>query len=169
MVLLPCPRWALLPELYTPDGLNVFLAIGFFLCHTLSRYWRFLLSLGDPVYGSGHQCSFLLYRFSLRMFSCSYFILLCYRIFSSGFWSSVSSDDCQVNQLKQKLKLTLFASRASGKSENYLTTSTDGQSSPRACWAFPFFLSVLWIVPSTCSLVYSLQSRRLPLTAHFSF
>ena len=28
---------SLLPELYTPDGLNVFLAVGFFLCHTLEE------------------------------------------------------------------------------------------------------------------------------------
>lgn len=88
--------------------------LTFFVIPWGSRIW-----FSSPV--------FLLYRFSLRMFSCSYFILLCYRIFSSGFWSSVSSDDCQVNQLKQKLKLTLFASRASGKSENYLTTSTMGR------------------------------------------
>ena len=41
-------------------------------------------------------------------------------IFSSGFWSSGSSDDCQVNKLKQKLKLTVLAPRASETSENYL-------------------------------------------------
>ena len=36
--LIAAPGWALLPELYTPDGLNVFLAVGFFLCHTLGGY-----------------------------------------------------------------------------------------------------------------------------------
>ena len=55
----------------------------------------------------------------------------------------------------------MFALRASGTSENYLTAFNR--------WAESLvFLSVLWTVPSTCSLFYSLQSRRLPLTAHFT-
>ena len=41
-------------------------------------------------------------------------------IFSPRIWSSGSSDDSQVNQLNQKLKLTMLASRASGTSEHYL-------------------------------------------------
>ena len=55
MVSLPCPGWSLFPEHHTPDGLNVFLAVGFFLCHTLGGYVRFMLSLGGPVCGSVHQ------------------------------------------------------------------------------------------------------------------
>ena len=82
-------------------------------------------------------------------------------IFSSGFWSSGSSDDCQVNKLKQKLKLTVLAPRASETSENYLKAFNR--------WAeFPLFLSVSWIVPSICSFFYSHQSWRLPSTALFT-
>ena len=44
----------------------------------------------------------------------------CPDIFSSGFWSSENSGDFQVNQLKQKLKLTALTPRASKTSENYL-------------------------------------------------
>lgn len=87
------------------------------------------------------------------MFSCSYFILLCHRIFSSGFWSSVSSDDCQVNQLKQKLKLTLFASRASGTSENYLTPFNRWAEFTKGVLGVPIFP----VGPMDCA-VY-LQSR----------
>ena len=83
-------------------------------------------------------------------------------VFSSRFWSFGSSDDCHVNHLKQRIKLVVLASRASGTSENYLR-----QSSPRAFWAFPLFLAVPWIVPSTCSFFYSHQSRRRPSTALF--
>lgn len=36
--LIAVPQMALLPELYTPDGLNVFPAVGFFLSHTLDGY-----------------------------------------------------------------------------------------------------------------------------------
>ena len=79
-----------------------------------------MLSLGGPVYGSVHQCSyFIVSRFVCFPVPTSFFYVI--DIFSSGLGSSVSSDDSQVNQLKQKLKLTVFALRASGTSENYLT------------------------------------------------
>ena len=124
------------------------------------RVLTFLLSLGGPVYGSVHHCSYFIV-FSFVCFPVSTLFFYVIDIFSSGFGSSLSSDDCQVNQLKQKLKLTVFALRASGTSENYLTAFNR--------WAESLvFLSVLWTVPSTCSLFYSLQSRRLPLTAHFT-
>lgn len=41
-------------------------------------------------------------------------------MFSTQFCSSAGSDDCQVKQLKQELKLLVLASRASGTSENCL-------------------------------------------------
>ena len=113
--------------------------LTFFVIPWGSRIW-----FSSPV--------FLLYRFSLRMFSCCYFILLCYRI-SSGFWSSVSSDDCQVNQLKQKLKLTLFASRASGISENYLAAFNRWEEFTKGVLGVPIFP----VGPMDCA-VY-LQSR----------
>ena len=84
------------------------------------RVLTFLLSLGGPVYGSVHHCSyFIVFRFVCFPVPTLFFYVI--DIFSSGFGSSVSSDDCQVNQLKQKLKLTVFTLRASGTSENYLT------------------------------------------------
>lgn len=48
------------------------------------RVLTFLLSLGGPVWFSSPL--FLLYRFSFRMFSCSYFILLCYRYLLLWVW-----------------------------------------------------------------------------------
>ena len=79
-----------------------------------------MLSLGGSVYGSVHQCSyFIVSRFVCFPVPTLFFYVI--DIFSSGFGSFVSSDDFQVHQLKQKLKLTVFAMRASGTSENYLT------------------------------------------------
>ena len=122
-----CRRWshcrAQLDGLCYPSFIplmgSTFSLQGFFLCHTLDEYWLFWLSLRGPVYGSVHQCSyFIVFRFVCFPVPSLFFYVI--DIFSSGFWSSVSSDDCQVNQLKQKLKLTVLASRASGTSENYL-------------------------------------------------
>ena len=49
MVSLPCPGWALLPKLYTPDGLNVFLAVRFFSVSYPGRVLRFfVIPLGVP-------------------------------------------------------------------------------------------------------------------------
>ena len=84
-------------------------------------------------------------------------------VFSSRFWSSGSSDDCHVNHLKQRIKLVVLASRASGTSENYLRAFNRWAEFA----AFPLFLAVPWIVPSTCSCFYSHQSRRRPSTALF--
>lgn len=41
-------------------------------------------------------------------------------MFSTQFCSSAGSYDCEVKQLRQELKLSLLASRASGTSENCL-------------------------------------------------
>lgn len=57
---------------------------------------------------------------SFRLITCSYVTLLCYRYLLLWFLVSAGSDDCQVNQLKQKLSLTVLASGASGTSEKYL-------------------------------------------------
>lgn len=84
------------------------------------RVLTFFVIPWGPVYGSLHHCSyFIIFRFVCFPVPTLFFYVI--DIFSSGFGSSVSSDDCQVNQLKQKLKLTVFALRASGTSENYLT------------------------------------------------
>ena len=64
MVSLPCLGWALFPELYTPDGLNGFLAVGFFSVIPWAGIDVFWLSPGGPVYGSVHQRSyFIVFRF----------------------------------------------------------------------------------------------------------
>ena len=78
MVSLPCPAgWALLPQLYTPDGLNVFLARVFSVSYP-GRVLNFLvIPWGSRIWFSSSV--FLLYCYSFRMFSCSFFILLCYR------------------------------------------------------------------------------------------
>lgn len=166
MVPLRCPGWALLPELYTPDGLNVFLAVGFFLCHTLGWYWRFLLSLGGPAYGSVHQCSyFIVSRFVCFPVPTLFFYVI--DIFSSGFGSSVSSDDCQVNQLKQKLKLTVFALRASGTSENYLTAFNRWAEFTKGVLGVPVFP----VGPMDCALYLQslLQSSKSATAINCAF
>ena len=48
------------------------------------------------------------------------FFLFILDIFNSGFWTSESQDVVRVNQLRENLKSTVLASKASGTTENYL-------------------------------------------------
>ena len=142
-----CRRWShcrasdglyIFLELYTPDGLNVFLAVGFFCCYPLGVPYMFQFT------------SVLTWSFFV-WFPVTILFFYFTDILSSGFWSSVSSYNCQVSQLKQKLKLTVLTSRASGTSENYLRAFKRWAEFAKGVLGVPFFLSILCIVPYTVS------------------
>ena len=165
-VLRLCPRWT---HCYAPDGLNylnVTPQMGSmlypWLVFSMSRpgcVWPTRHSLEGPVKVSSAAfisqrricCVSVIFVISDHLIICSYFIIFRYLLVL--FFGTQKTDDSQVNQLKQKFKLTVLASRASGTSENYFKRpSIGGESLPAVHWTFPIFLSVLWIVPSTCCI-----------------
>ena len=134
-------------------GLTFFLAVWFFLRHTPDGNLSLLLSLGGPVHGSAHQCS--------------YFIVT--DIFSSGFWSLEAPTTFRSTSWSKSSSFRCLLRGRPGHRKTILGPSKDGQSSPRACWAFPLLRLVPQTVPSTCSFFYSHQSRRLPSTTLFNY